>query len=75
MSLMLQILVRAGSFIALVTLMACGQQGPLYLPQTTGRPPASLPESLLPTRAAKDTLPTTQVPASGVKPQVPSAIQ
>jgi predicted small lipoprotein YifL len=72
---MLQILVRAGFLIVLVTLMACGQQGPLYLPQTAGRAPASLPDSLLPTRAAKDTVPTAQVPASGVKPLPPSSVQ
>jgi predicted small lipoprotein YifL len=68
MSLMLQILVRAGSMGALATLMACGQQGPLYLPQTEGRAPASLPQTLLPSLGAKDVATSPQLPASGVKP-------
>ena len=31
-----------------VALAACGQQGPLYLPETGGAHRATLPESLLP---------------------------
>ncbi len=49
MLLIPQILVRTlilGSVA--VTLLACGQQGPLYLPQTGQAHRATLPESLLP---------------------------
>jgi predicted small lipoprotein YifL len=68
MSLMLQILVRAGALAALGTPMACGQQGPLYLPQTEGRPSASLPDSLLPAKTPKDTAPASPTLVPAAKP-------
>lgn len=72
---MLQILVRTGFLGALVTLMACGQQGPLYLPQTDGRAPASLPQTLLQSLGARDAATSAQVPASGAKPPVSPTAQ
>ena len=75
MILMLQILVRMGSVGALVTLMACGQQGPLYLPQTEGQAPASLPQTLLPSPGTNDIAAPALAPSSGAKPAVPSTVQ
>ena len=48
MLLIPQILVRTFALGASAVLMACGQQGPLYLPETGDIPRATLPESLLP---------------------------
>ena len=60
-----QILVRAFvlGFCA-VALQACGQQGPLYLPQAGNAHRATLPESLLPT--ADRTKKNAEQPAPGV---------
>ncbi|WP_370654355.1 lipoprotein [Rhodoferax sp.] len=48
MLLIPQILVRSFVLGASAVLMACGQQGPLYLPDTGAAPRATLPQSLLP---------------------------
>jgi predicted small lipoprotein YifL len=72
MILMLQILVRAGSMATLVTLMACGQQGPLYLPQAGGSQAASLPDSLLPAKSSKAVATSEPVIAPDAKPPSPS---
>ncbi|PKO61828.1 MAG: hypothetical protein CVU24_06875 [Betaproteobacteria bacterium HGW-Betaproteobacteria-18] len=49
MLLIPQILVRTFALGAsAVALLACGQQGPLYLPQTGAAHRATLPESLVP---------------------------
>jgi predicted small lipoprotein YifL len=49
MLLILQILVRTLALgLCVVALMACGQQGALYLPQTGGTHQATLPESMVP---------------------------
>lgn len=57
-----QILVRALTFTAsTVVLHGCGQQGPLYLPDTGGVHRATLPETLLPSRQAP----------SGIQPDTP----
>jgi len=50
MLLISQILVRTLVLgVGAVALVACGQQGPLYLPPTGTAHRATLPESLLPT--------------------------
>jgi predicted small lipoprotein YifL len=74
MSLMLQILVRVGSLAALVTMMACGQQGPLYLPQNGGPQAATLPESLRPAKATSEQVaPVQPVAVPGAAQLPPSA--
>jgi predicted small lipoprotein YifL len=69
MSLMLQILVRGLILLSSVLLMACGQQGPLYLPQSHGTERTSLPQSLLPGGADDIPVPVPTV----VKPSTPAA--
>lgn len=70
MLLITQILVRTLALVAsAVALAACGQQGPLYLPDTGGVHRATLPQSLLP---GLGTDPTTTLPARPVSaPQLP----
>ena len=55
-----------------VTLTACGQQGPLYLPtEPAAAHRATLPETLLPF-GKKNTTPAAQATPSSVPPIVPT---
>ena len=47
--ILVRVLVLGASAVALA---ACGQQGPLYLPDTGGAHRATLPESLMPSLGA-----------------------
>jgi len=65
MLLITQILVRTLVLGAsAVALAACGQQGPLYLPQTDGAHRATLAESLSPTLGTPQTILQPATPAS-----------
>lgn len=58
--------------LTVLSLGACGQQGPLYLPTdraATGR--ATLPETLLPSAARKTSNATPPVPAASSATSVP----
>ncbi len=70
MLLIPQILVRALSLGAsAVALMACGQQGALYLPQTGVAHRATLPESLVPVLgSAPPAKPPTMTASSPLHP-------
>ncbi|MDD2879501.1 MAG: lipoprotein [Rhodoferax sp.] len=68
MLLIPQILVRTLALGAsAVALAACGQQGPLYLPDTGGAHRATLPESLLPRPGTPSTTPQPASTASTPK--------
>jgi predicted small lipoprotein YifL len=67
MLLIIQILVRALALGASAVLIACGQQGPLYLPPPASTQQAPPPESVLP--ASGSTKTTLQPATAASAPQ------